>query len=291
MLHYHKGYAELVLYSILAGLVGVFVRLVENLDVYSIVFFRATIAYVFIFIILAFRNKLSELVLESPLRTFLVGLFQGLSIFLYFTAVLKTSVSNAVFLLYTAPLFSVIIAKLFLGEKIERETIIGIVITLLGIVLILDPRTFSFASDQTVGNLLGLLSGLTYAAMALTAKPILQKASGYNLVFWQYLIISVMFSFFLQYNFEVAMVVNWWKLLAIGILCTGIPFVLFMNGIKKVKAQKIFIITALEPLAGTFFAILLLREIPSVLTLVGALFIVYGVYRVASKDISPLPSS
>ena len=188
-----RGYLELVAYSLLAGVVGVFVRLLQGIDAQSIVFLRAAIAASFIFLAVAAQRKIRELKIVHPVKTLFVGLFQGASIFLYITALLNTTVSNALFLLYTAPIFSVILAKVFLKEDIEKETVIGVLITLAGIVLILDPRTFSFDSGQTFGNIVALGSGFFYAAMALTAKPIMKKTTGYYVAFWQYLVISLMF--------------------------------------------------------------------------------------------------
>ena len=79
-----KGYLELIFYSLLSGMVGVFFKLVHGMSVYSIVFFRAAIAAVFIFLVILFRKRLKELPLIFPLKTFMVGLFQGLSIFYTF---------------------------------------------------------------------------------------------------------------------------------------------------------------------------------------------------------------
>ncbi len=282
-----RGYVELIIFSLLAGTVGTFVKLIQNMDVYTILFFRAAIATLFIFGVVLFRKNIKELYLAYPFRTFLVGFIQGLALFFYFASVLKTSVSNAIFLLYTAPIFSVIFAKIFLKEKIEKETIIGIIVTLAGIIFIIDPRTFSFSSGQTLGNLLGLASGLFYSAMALTAKPLMKNKSGYYVAFWQYLVISVMFLFFLNIKSSAVIAVNLWKLLVIGIICTGIAFILFMEGARKVKAQKIFIVTSLEPLAGTIFALFVLNEIPSPIAIIGGVLILYGVYVTTSKKIIP----
>lgn len=277
-----RGYLELVLFSLLAGTVGVFVKLVEGLSTYSIVFFRAAIATAFILFVIFLKKRGGELRVVHPWKTLLVGVFQGLSIFLYFSALLRTSVSNAVFLLYTAPIFSIILARIFLKEEIEKETILGALITLSGIALILDPRTFSFDSTQTIGNLLALGGGFFYSAMALTAKPVMKKASGYYMAFWQYLVISLIFVAFLKADSPAAIYGNWWQLGIIGVLCTGIAFILFMEGVRKVKAQKIFIVTSLEPLAGTILALIVLGEVPTTFTLIGAALILYGVYRITN---------
>ena len=160
----NKGYLDLIIFSVLAGVVGVIVKMIEGMDFFSILFFRGAIAAVFIFAIVLIRRKLKELKIVDPVRTISVGLLQSASMFCYFNAIILTSVSNAVFLLYTAPIFSVIFAKIFFKEEIERRTIFGIFITLLGIIFIMDPISFSFESSQTIGNLFGLCSGFFYAA-------------------------------------------------------------------------------------------------------------------------------
>ncbi|MBI2079983.1 EamA family transporter [Candidatus Micrarchaeota archaeon] len=279
----NKGYLDLIIYSILAGIVGVFVKLTQGLDANSIVFFRAAFAVVFIFLIILFQRRIKELTIVDPVKTLFVGIFQGLSIFLYFTALLQTSVSNAVFLLYTAPIFSIILTKLFLKEQIEKETLIGMFITLIGILLILDPRTFSSNSNETIGNLLALGAGFFYSAMTITAKPLMQKAPAHYVTFWQYLIITLIFLFFLKIDSISAVYDNLFYLGIIGVICTGIPFILFMEGIRKIKAQKVLVVTALEPLAGTILALFLLKEIPSLFTIIGAALILYGVYRVTRR--------
>lgn len=278
-----KGYSQLILFSILTGMLGVIIKLIDGLDANSIVFFRAIIATLSIFLIILFQKRIKELMIVHPIKTLFVGIFEGLSMFLYIASLQQITVSNAVFLLYTAPIFSVILAKFFLNERVEKETIIGIFITLIGIIFILDPRTFSFDSKQSLGSIMALGAGFFYSAMALTAKPLMKKVSGYNVAFWQCIVITFMFLFFLRIDSVSIVYKNWWQLATLGIVCTGISLVLFMEGIKKVKAQKIFIVTALEPLASSVFALIILKEVPSLLTLVGAMLILYGVYRITKN--------
>ena len=109
----------------------------------------------------------------------------------------------------------------------KLETIVGIFITLAGIILVPDPRTFYISSKETVGNLMGLCAGFCYAAIALSAKPVLKNTSGYYAVFWQHLIGTIMFLFFIDAESFYGLYANWWQLLVIGILMYWycIPFV------------------------------------------------------------------
>lgn len=278
-----RGYMELILFSLFIGSVGIFVKLINGLDVRSMIFFRYGIAAILIFLIVFFFKKIKELKICSPVKTLLVGLSLGVASLFYFNSIVNTSVTNAVFLLYTAPIFSLFLSKIFLGEKVEKRTYIGIVLALAGIILILDPKTFSFESKQTLGNLMGLAAGFFYALQGLLAKSLRERVSGYYTAFWQSIVISIMFLFFLKIKSMDVIVGNWWQILGLGILGAGIPTILFMNGIKKIKGQEIFIITSLEPLAGTLFALLALHEVPTLLTISGAVFILGGIFWVTKK--------
>ena len=249
----------------------------ENIDATSITFIRSIIAVSVISLIVLSKNKFKELKLVHPWKTLFVGLFQGLSILLYFLALKNTTVANATFLIYTAPIFSLIFAKLFLKEKIQKESIIGVILAVMGVLFLLDPRTLDFNSAATIGSVFALVSGMLYSAMAITAKPISKEKSGYYLAFWQYLVITLAFIPFISFS-TTAVMSNLYPLLYIGIFGTGIAFILFMTGVKLVPGQKVFIVTSLEPLVAMIMAILILSEIPTAFTLIGGLFILSGVY-------------
>lgn len=266
------GYMYLIAASIFGGLVGVIVKLTNGINAYNIVFLRSIIALIFISIILLFKNKFNLLKPYKIGNTILMGIFQGLSILFYFLAIERTNIANAIFLVYSAPVFSLILSSIFLKEKIEKNSIFGVFIAMIGILLIANPSQFSFTSENTIGNIYGLLGGFFYAAMAVSAKPLMKHVTNYYTTFWQYVVMILMFLPF--YNTNLATIIfNWWQLGIIGILCTGVAYLFFMNGVKHTKGQHIFIITSLEPFLGSLFAFSFLNEIPSALTIIGGIVI------------------
>lgn len=278
-----KGYVQLVIYSILVGSVGIVVRLIEGMNAFSIVFFRAFLGVLFVFLIVLFRRKLSELKLKCHWRTLLVGVFQGLSIVLYFLAIMKTSIANAVFLLYTAPLFSLIFARVFFKEKIDHKTWWGVVFVMGGILLIFDPICLSFSCENSMGNLMALGSGFFYAAMGMVSKSLREEVSANYVVFWQYLIIAAGLFFLVDKANWLAVPMNLGSLLYLGIFACGIAFLLFMKGIAKVKAQKVFVITSLEPIVGGLLGMVFFQEMPTFLAGLGFVFVFFGVFLVMKQ--------
>lgn len=278
-----RGYLYLMISSLLFALVGIFVKLTAGINPLELTFFRGTITIGLVFAFAVATRRLKELTLASPLPTLLVGICEGLSVYLFFFALQKTTVANAIFLVYSAPFFSVLLAKFFLKEKIEKTTIIGLIATMIGVFLLADPRRFSFASSQHVGNIAALGAGFLYALMAFFAKPLLSKASGQYVVFWQYFVIALMFGFFLPEHSFSHFVSNWWQVSAMGLVSTVLAMLLFMEGVKRVKAQKIFIVTSIEPVLATLFAFIILGETPVLATLLGGIIIFFGVYQITRR--------
>ncbi|MBT4022199.1 EamA family transporter [archaeon] len=277
-----KGHLYLIIASFFGGLIGVLVKLTSGINSYNIVMFRSIIALIFISIILIVKKQIHSLKIVKPINTIFMGIFQGLSILFYFMAVFKTNISNAIFLVYSAPVFSMILSYIFLNERIEKKSLLGLVIVMTGILFIADPTNFSFSSQNSLGNIYALLGGFFYAAMAISVKPLMKKVSPYYITFWQYIIMIIMFLPF--YNTSVSTIINnWWQIGIIGVFCTGISHLFFMNGVKKVKGQQIFLVTSLEPFLSSIFAFIILNEIPSSYTLIGGIIIMLGIYIISRK--------
>lgn len=277
-----NGLFLLGLFSFVTAFVGIFVKLINGMDVYQIIFIRASLALAFIFFITKTKGKISELRIEKPLLTLFIGIFEGISILAFFLAINLSSVTNAIFLAYSAPIWSVFFSYFFLGEKIEKKTIISVIIAIIGILFIVDPRKLEF--NLQLGNIFALLSGFFYAAMAILAKPMLEKKSGYYVAFWQYFVISVIFGIISRFNLAGAFD-NVPALIGLGIFATGLSAILFMEGIRKVKGQEIFVITSIEPVFASILAFIILGEKISVLGYLGAALILIGIYNISKKQV------
>ena len=72
---------------------------------------------------------------------------------------------------------------------------------------------------------------------------------------------------------------DWIASLALGVLCTAIPYVLYAEGLQRIRVEHAFpILGYLEPVSAPFYALLLLGEAPEAATILGgALIVVAGV--------------
>jgi drug/metabolite transporter (DMT)-like permease len=96
------------------------------------------------------------------------GIFGGTAVLLYFLAIAHIPVGIATLLNYSSPVFSVVFAALFLGERVDRRLLIPLAAALVGLVLTVmgDQATFfHFGFWEMVGMASGVLSGAAVTAI------------------------------------------------------------------------------------------------------------------------------
>lgn len=278
------GVLLLASFSLLTGLGGYFVKITHGINSQQILFFRAVLACIFIFAVAVFTKRSQELKFRFPIGTILMGVVEGLSIYFYYLALEKTTIANTTLLVYTAPIFSIIFSKIFLKEKIEKKTILGILASFIGVIIVSDPAKFSIDQKQMYGSIFALLGGFFYSAMAISSKSLTEKTTPLYSAFWQYFVIMVLSAIFVLPTPPQVFTSNLVPLLYLGLVAGGFAFLLYMEGIKRVKGQIIQVITMLEILVASLSGFFLLREPITPNTLLGGAFILSGIFVVSLKN-------
>ena len=99
---------------------------------------------------------------------------------------------RSVVLGYTAPLWVVPGARLFLGERITARRALGVGIGVTGLALMFNPLAFDWADrDAVLGNGLILLGALCWAVSILHVRAHKWIATPFQLVFWEVLLATV----------------------------------------------------------------------------------------------------
>ena len=279
----NKGVGYLLLFSLLTGMGGYFVKLVIGVSSEQILFARGVLACIFLFGVAVFSGRIEDLKLKHPLGTLLMGLVEGLSIYFYYRALETTTITNTTLLVYTAPVFSVILAAIFLKEKVERRTILGIFVSFLGVLIVGGPTRFSVNPVHMWGSIYALLGGFFYSAMAISSKSITEKTTPLYAAFWQYLVIVGLSAWFALPMSTNQFSTNVTPLLYLGWAAGGLAFLLYMKGISLVKGQIIQVITMLEIVVASLSGIFLLGEQINLQTLIGGVCILAGIFIVSSK--------
>lgn len=101
---------------------------------------------------------------------------------LFFYAIKYTTVAMATILLYTYPAWVVLLSFFILNEKIDRQKLIALFLTLSGILLVAQIHDSSVLKFNLRGNIYGLICGLGAASYSLFGKKATSKYDSWTAV-------------------------------------------------------------------------------------------------------------
>ncbi|MBW6452110.1 MAG: DMT family transporter [DPANN group archaeon] len=167
---------------------------------------------------------------------FLASFLNALRMFLYFVGFTYASVSNAVIMLYTWPIFARF-SVFFLKEKIECMNIFLLFVSFIGIVIVYMGNGFSFLSKDFIGMSAMLLSACFYSMTIIIFKSESKKYSQFEIIFYQNLVGSFVF---LPFLFRGWSSLSFFKVDIVSVhavLVGVIGFGLFFSALKNIKVS------------------------------------------------------
>ncbi len=270
-----EGYGEIIAASILWSLAGILGKMMIGMSAQSIIFYRLAFASLIFFIVLLISGNLNKIRLkDKKIYLLLFSIMQAMTMLTYFIAILKASVSVAVLLLYTAPVYVTLLSPWLLKEHSTKKGIIALIFSIVGILLIIDPGKLEF-QGYSIGIIAGIVSGITYAFQIIISKYISQTYRGYTQAFWSFIIAVLIL---LPVGLAPVNVVseNMIYLILLAIFPTIFAVSLYFNGLNKVKAQSASILGLIEPVSAVILAVIILKEDISNMELFGGALILIG---------------
>jgi len=282
-----KGHVQVASASILFGTIGIFVSLTSQMPIGSIIFYRLLFGISAIALFFVCCGRLSELhPKEKKQYLLLLGILQAGTMLSYFVSVKYTTVSIAVLLLYTAPIYVTLLSPLALKEPITRHSLSALVLSLAGVILVIQPGAVFHDMDSMylIGLGCGLISGLLYACMILTSRYLKGYYTGTAQAAWA---IVITLTIFLPYSVAISWGVlldNLYLLILLGLLPTAASLTLYFSGLAYVRAQNASIIALLEPISAVVFAFVILSQPITSAVLAGGGLILLSALMVSGEE-------
>lgn len=221
----------------------------------------------------------------SPAKHYALLVFLGFVLAIhwvsFFQSIQISSVAIGLLSFSTFPVFATFLEPIYFRERLIKSNVLFSFICLLGVFLIV-PK-FSTQDTSFMGVLWGLLSGFTFAVLAVYNRKLTQVHSSLTLAFYQDFFATLFLLPFFSILRPVVSGQDILLLIVLGTLCTAASHTLFINGMKHIKAQTASLINALEPVYGIIFAFLLLHEIPSFRTIIGGSIILVSQVSIAIR--------
>ena len=262
------------------GSMGIFVRHLNGLGFTSIqvACLRLTMAGVIFALILLIKDPKGFKIKPKDIPLFLALGLVSILFFTccYFTAIRLMTMSTAAILLYTSPIWVMILAIIFLKEKITLNKIIALVLAFIGCVLV-----SGFGGKiSVVGILVGLGSGLGYGLYSIFGTFALRKYSPYTVTTYTFLIAGLG-SIFVANPVDLADKISKTSslpgllgfVLLTSVVTAVIPFLLYTLGLNKTSAGKAAVLATVEPAAATLFGFFVMGETIGPVAICGILLV------------------
>lgn len=282
--HRNQAILALIIANLIWGTASpIFKLALQNITPFTLAFFRFSGAAL---LLLPFAiNNLT--VRKKDIRNLILLSVFGITInitFFFFGLKLAPSI-NAPVIGSTGPIFGYIAAIIFLKEKPKLKTLLGIIISLIGILtIVLQPLLTEGIDGQILGNLFFILAMLGAVGHSIFSKKIMEDYPAITITFWSFVIGSLTFlPLFLSEMINGSTLLNldmrgYFGLMFGIFLSSAVGYFLFEWGLKQISTQEVGIFTYIDPLAAAVIAIPLLGEKITPVFVIGSLMVFIGIY-------------
>jgi len=278
-----KSKIQFLLSMVIFGTIGIFVRYID-LSSSEIALLRGLIGSLFLTTVMfIMKKKIAwSLVKVNALVLLLSSIALGGNWIFLFQAFKHTTLSNATLSYYFAPVIVLILSPLVLKEKLSAKKIICIAVAMLGMLFIVGNGGVSASGlNDLIGIGYGLMAAVLYASLMLLNKFI-KNMDGLVTTLLQLgtaTILLLPYVFFTE-GFGILEVTSSSIpfILLLGVIHTGIGFLLFFSGMQKLKGQSIATLSYADPITSLVISALILQEQMTFVQMLGGALLLGSTY-------------
>ena len=282
------GVIAILLASIMWAIEPIFLKLsYQNSDFIQTNTIRAIFALLVAFVYILLRRKTKDLKLsrkDIPPTIYIALVATLFADFMYVYSLTLVPVINAVIIGHMQPVFIIIFGLFILkSDKLTSFDYIGIFMMIISGILV-TTKTFENLINLrlgTIGDLFVLSATIAWATTAIVTRKYVKHLHPGVLAFYRFSLAAVVFSVFLVVNNRF-FITSCYQIF-VGII-VGIGTILYYVSLTKIKAAQTSALELSTPVFATVLAFFMLSEIPTVMQLIGVLFLFFGIYFISKKE-------
>ena len=248
---------------------SLFIRL-SNIETWGLLFYRGAIPFITVFIalLMVYKANFFKLLFSMGRPGIVYAVTFSITNITFLISIQNTNVANTLIMIAMAPMLSAVLGAIFLKENPDKKTWIAILITFLAAI-------YFFYDSIQLGNILGDIFGFVTALGLAIGAVVVRSAKEKNLVpaaMMGKLLVAVFALFFVK-DFELIHT-DIFIVPLMCILCVAIPFVLVTIAPRFITAAEVNLFFLLETIFGPIWVWLVIKEQPSLETIIGGIIII-----------------
>jgi drug/metabolite transporter (DMT)-like permease len=234
-------------------------------------------AALFLFAVgLVLRKRLG---LREHWKHFLIlGFFNSALPFLLFAFAARTLSASVLSVLNaTAPMWGALLGAAWSRQRISARTLFGLVCGTAGVALLVGFDSVTTRPGAGIAVAAALFAALSYSVASLyakSAKSVEPFANAHGSMWAAALLVLPALPFFPQTGEPTLGIMG--AVLALGVLCSGIAYLLYFRLIAEVGTTSALTVTFLNPVFGILWGALFLGEVVGWYTVAGSAIVLLG---------------
>lgn len=277
-----KALIQFITSMVIFGTIGLIIKQI-HINSVEIAMLSSSIGCIFLILIYIIRNKKLDFSFLKKYKWLIIlssFALAGNWVFL-FQSYQYTSIANATLGYYFGPIIVLLSSPFILKEALSKKSLVCILLSLIGLILILSNGFLQTGSNDVLGILISMLAGSCYACLMISNKFI-KQGSRMDLTIFQLGITSLVllpFVFIVSGKFEIqTQLFSIPFIVFLGIINTGIGFWLFFSGMEKLNGQNIALLSYIDPLVAIFISGLILHEHFTGLQIIGGIILIASTF-------------
>ncbi|MFB6352636.1 MAG: DMT family transporter [Halobacteriales archaeon] len=215
--------------------------------------------------------------------TFALGVVYAAMTLLFFVSLRSLTAGLATIILYTYPAFVFVLGAAFLRESATGGKLVALGLVLAGVGLIVDADP---AGAEPVGVVLALAAAVCYALYTAASRTLVASLPPRALMLGVLYGTTVSMAGYGLGTGQLALprgVDEWGVVLGLTLVGTVVPLLLFYEGVARLEASRVGVVSTAEPLVTVTLGATLLGEPITPTVVAGGLLVVGGVLLVQRR--------
>ena len=271
------------------GTIGIFGKLAVaiDLDLATLLPVRFTIATLVVVALAAGRGWAFPESERDWLATLALGVTYTAMTLCFFVSLRFLTAGIATIVLYTYPTFVVALSALFLGERVTARKLIALGLATGGIALVVGVGV---ADIDPLGVGLALGAAVCYAVYTTGSRMLSPSISSRPLMVG--VLVGTTGSMLVYGVLDGGLALpagrdEWSIVLGLALVSTVLPHLLFYEGVSRLQASRVGVVSTAEPVVTVVLGVILLGEVVTLTVLAGGLLVLCGVLVVQSGEREP----
>lgn len=264
-----------------------FIKVAERqLEPIALVIARFFIIFPFLFLFKDFYSGLKKITsITDFLKIFFVGLLIVPSYHIFLnTAETMINASVAALVAGFSPVITGILSSIILKEKLDNKRILGLFISLAGVITLTYGISHKFEIKNSLGVILSLSAVTSWALATVTSKSLYKKfkpieVNTLGLFFGTLALIPFIKNRYMEQilSSNTQTIIS---VLYLGVLCILIGYAVWFKALEYKEASTTATFIYLNPIIGSLSGVIFLKEPMNITMVIGGIVIILGLFFV-----------